>query len=186
MNSSRSYSAGFTLIELGLAITIGLILLAGGVLGYQQAHDHAGDAAARQKVADLHGLVEDNFTRTGAFPTLATLRAQWGAQRLGDATASPWGGPVVMADATDSTFNGIEGLDAMPQPLPAPLGGAASEQSRNSGLLYYYRIQVPGQPPAADGWRMWEVNTKSYLPIRGYAVAANKNYRAYFFVTSGR
>ena len=48
---------GFTLIEVTLAIVIGVILIAGGTLLYNQAKNSAGNSRAQAKVASLQALV---------------------------------------------------------------------------------------------------------------------------------
>lgn len=188
-------------MEVGLAITVGTVLAAGGVLAYMHARDAAGDAVAKQKVADLQVMIEDYFTRYNALPPLGGQTSNQGIRDMflaarSDAMKSPWGGPVI-----DLQNQPIEGFDNPATLSPANtakiVGGpdnncpsdAAGERcgSRKNNLIYH-RYQVPGSPPEVCDpcWQVWDAGLKAYVRVNGYSVSINKQGRSFFFVTSGR
>ena len=55
----KGRARGFTLIEVTLAIVIGIIMIAGATLIYNQAKTSAGNSRAQAKVVALQQLVEE-------------------------------------------------------------------------------------------------------------------------------
>lgn len=180
---------------MGLAVTIGMVLVAAGVLAYEQAKDSSGDAKGRAKVADLMTMVETSFTQNGSFPNMATLRAQWQARRPDDWDDSPWGGPVNTALTPVLFLPGVcgscgilgdENLAAQPAPttLPGTTGGGVTA---STGNLYYYRVAAPGVAAPACCWQLADASKSGAgTSVSGYGVAINKRQQAYYFVQSGR
>ncbi|MBU6427972.1 MAG: hypothetical protein KGR26_03090 [Cyanobacteria bacterium REEB65] len=192
---------GFTLMETGLSVALGVVLLFAGVLAFDLAQDSSGDAVAKRKVADLETLVETDYSTNTAFPDLGTLQQQWLARRPQDATASPWGGPIVDSYvnsppvapcANGGCTNGAAGIRGM------DLTGATAsltDYSFSKGNLYYYRIAQPGASPPACCWEFQDLTAgpagagnpqQVFTPAQGYMVGANKNFHCFYFVTSGR
>lgn len=172
-------------MEVGLTITVGTVLAAAGVLAYLHARDAAGDAIARQKVADLQLMVEDHYTRYSSFPTVAALRDIWATTRT-DGMKSPWGGPVV--NPQNQPIEGFDDPSKLVPANPARTVGSASEEygagSRFNNLIYH-RYQVPGAPPEPP-WQVWDAGAKGYVSVSGYSVSINKKGRTFFFISSGR
>lgn len=183
-------------MEVGLTITVGTVLVAAGVVAYMHAREAAGDAAAKQKVADLQLMVEDYYTRYNSYPTLGTdtnpgVRQMWTAART-DGLKSPWGGQVI-----NPQNRPIEGCDNQGESCPPnaarKIGGpdnscptdSSGERcgSRRDNLIYH-RYQIPGAP--ADVWNVWDAGNKAYVPVSGYSVSINKQGRSFFFISSGR
>lgn len=171
--------AGFTLMEVGLAITVGIVLVAAGSMAYMGAKDSAGDTAARQRIADLQTVIENKFTTNGVFPSITEVQQLWLSSRL-DATRSPWGGDVYTG-VPGWAETGIEGMDLTGTPA-----SISAMTSQKDAVLYYYRLNRPGSPAPAPGWALWDVPTQNFVRVAGYAVAINKNKRVFFFVQSGR
>jgi len=90
--STRQY--GFTLIEVSLAIVIGVIILAGGISLYNQTKLSAGNSKASEKVLSLVTLADEMMASNPAqaYPSSSQLSNMWAQRRPDDAWASPWGG----------------------------------------------------------------------------------------------
>lgn len=93
MIKTRKYK-GFTLIEVTLAIVIGIIMIAGATLIYNQAKNAAGNSKANEKVMALQSLVEQYAAQNqGIYPSdLVDVNILWARQRPDDFNKSPWGG----------------------------------------------------------------------------------------------
>lgn len=130
--------AGFTLIEVSLAIVIGLILIAGAVVIFQQSRNSAQNAAAKEKLMSLSMLVEELEQRNFALPSRVQLASFWKQRRPDDYDKSPWGGTFTITgddwvDGNDVVGDGQEigsGLGG------TPFGGTTIA---DRGRLYYFR-----------------------------------------------
>ncbi|MBO9540376.1 type II secretion system protein [bacterium] len=93
--SRRNNQSGFTLIEVSLAIVIGVIVLAGAITLYNQSKVSAGNSKAQEKVLALATIVEEiAANRGGSYPPVADLAKMWESRRGEDASSSPWGGAI--------------------------------------------------------------------------------------------
>jgi len=92
---------GFTLIEVSLAIVIGVVILAGGISLYNQTKLSAGNSKAQERVLALASLVEEMGASSIAqsYPTITNLNTIWAQRRPDDAKANPWGGIVTGTNA---------------------------------------------------------------------------------------
>lgn len=131
----RPSATGFTLVEVVLAIVVGIGILAGAVTIYNQTKTSTANSLAKEKEMALSNVVEESGAANGgAFPSLATLQALWPTKRPQDYNTSPWGG----------TLTGV-GLDGNPLVPVRTLygdgesGGAATASTFPSdrGRLYY-------------------------------------------------
>lgn len=93
MSKGKRTERGFTLIEVTLAIVIGMVVLAGATLLYRQAAISAGNVKAQTKTSQLAVLAEQHFTKQNRYPTHDQLRKLWTRYRE-DTLLSPWGGPI--------------------------------------------------------------------------------------------
>ena len=100
---------GFTLIEVTLAIVIGIIMIAGATLIYQQAKRSAGNSKANEKVLAFQSLVEQYAAQnSGIYPTaVSDVNALWARQRPDDWNKSPWGGVLGSDFAPTDPTTGI-------------------------------------------------------------------------------
>lgn len=103
---------GFTLIEVSLAIVIGVVVLAGAVTLYNQTKRSAGNAKMQEKLLAVSTLIEENAAMMGAYPNGNRLRVLYQSRRPDDYLLSPWGGPV---GSFLNDPNGLRGLDAWDQ-----------------------------------------------------------------------
>ncbi|HEY9898329.1 MAG TPA: prepilin-type N-terminal cleavage/methylation domain-containing protein [Pantanalinema sp.] len=100
--SRRNNQSGFTLIEVSLAIVIGVIVLAGAITLYNQSKISAGNSKAQEKVLALATMAEEiSANRGGSYPDAAGLQTAWEARR-DDAKSSPWGGAITPSVASGS------------------------------------------------------------------------------------
>lgn len=93
MPVAKRTERGFTLIEVTLAIVLGIFVVAGSILMYRQALLSAGNVKAQDKTSSLAVLIEEYAVRTGRYPTHDQLRKLWVKNR-DDALLSPWGGSL--------------------------------------------------------------------------------------------
>ena len=203
---------GFTLIEVTLAIVIGVIMIAGAILIYNQAKVSAGNSRAQEKVASLQGLVEDYMARSdGIAPSTDNLRAMWVRARPDDWNKSPWGG--VMGPNSDISYNGtacgaavatsdeggiIAGNCWDPEKtelLPTGTYTLTNPADVNSeGSPVPAPSPPPGSPawggtliyydfPTAGNYRVWDESRRIMVLVTTYAVAStDQNGERWFFV----
>lgn len=110
MARRRVRAYGFTLIEVTLAIVIGVVMIAGAVLIYNQAKSSAGNSRAQAKVASLQQLVEEfSANNAGSYPSIEAVRSLFKRKRSDDYLKSPWGGQIGshLQDPGDTGTRGI-------------------------------------------------------------------------------
>lgn len=91
----RLSGRGFTLIEVTLAIVIGVIMIAGATLLYNQSKISSGNSRAQAKVLALQQLVEEYAANNaGTYPDIESVRSLWKRKRPDDYLKSPWGGQL--------------------------------------------------------------------------------------------
>lgn len=177
----RGLETGFTLLEIGLALSIGLLALMTVVVFYSQVKDSSGDAAMREKIGSLQSVVESLYLAQGSCPDLTTVKQAWVAKRP-DALKSPWGGDIY--DLSAAPRAGITG--GMVQ--AGDVRGAV-ESSIGVGALYYYFVVNPGTTTsnAVATASLYDVTLGANVTVTGYGVAGlkHKGWR-HFMVTSGR
>lgn len=93
MTAVNRTERGFTLIEVTLAIVMGIFVVTGSILMYRQALLSAGNVKAQDKTSALAVIIEEFAVRTGRYPTHDQLRKHWTKHR-DDALLSPWGGSL--------------------------------------------------------------------------------------------
>lgn len=178
-------TAGFTLIEAILVITIGTVLLASGTFLYRQYRQSVGDAAALDKVMAFQGTIESLYSMQGAtpngqtssYPSLATVTSAWTAKRPSDYNMSPWGGYAIVNGANLGVTGG-----AASGYVPMPAAG-------DTGALYYWTTQSPTAIISAPDSTGVDANTYTDVSFLHYlvAMAPNKNETpAYWFVRGAR
>ena len=88
---------GFTLVEVALAVAVGLIIIGGAVLGYNAVKDNASNSNARRRVLSAVTMIEEfSAANSGQYPASVALggafSTMWQAKRPDDKALSPWGG----------------------------------------------------------------------------------------------
>lgn len=107
----RLSGRGFTLIEVTLAIVIGVIMIAGATLLYNQSKISSGNSRAQAKVLALQQLVEEYAANNaGTYPTIESVRALFKRKRPDDYLKSPWGGQVGVILQNQADTGGTRGI----------------------------------------------------------------------------
>lgn len=169
---------GFTLIEVSLAIVIGVIVLAGAITLYNQSKVSAGNSKASAKTLALAGLAEEmSASNNGAYPTAANLETAWVARR-DDARANPWGG------ALGANQNAISRTDAWAQwnttsNAVAGKNGPLATNAASAGVMVY----LTGTGPTFV-YDTVAVATRSFSNF--FVGIADNNGQTLAFVTGGK
>ncbi|MEB3187886.1 MAG: prepilin-type N-terminal cleavage/methylation domain-containing protein [bacterium] len=162
---------GFTLVEVALAIVIGVVLLAGSAALYNQTKIAAGTSKAMEKRGALASLVDELQARILVFPSIAQLQVEW-RNRRDDYLGNPWGGGL------SGTTTGILGGDVL---TDTQFGDVPSGVSGWDNASLPGGITVPASPDDAgkliylrgtDSRYFWvrDVTSLRTIRVRYYAV----------------
>lgn len=187
--TGRSGQGGFTLLEIGLALGIGIIIAAGVTAFYNQTRDNAGDAAMRQRIGSLQSVVEGLYSAQGQSPHLDDVQVAWKARRPDDYYKSPWGGDVTVTAASAGAVPVLGDLGGSDVYVHIGANGVIPygvETRMTAGGLYYYRLADSNGPNAAATGSVWDQSRKMQVPITGYGLAGLKSLNKHYMVTSGR
>jgi len=195
--STRSVR-GFSLLEVGLAVGVGLLITAAAVAGFRQVRLDAADSFMRSRVSQLQGCVESLYSVEGTFPPIDDypdsttpvvrgLRSYWYDHHRADWMVNPYG-----ANFTNPDGQGLSstwGLRGGPVKVGSQKGNvdASTNNWACSGMMWYYRVVDNNDLPDSAG----EITVRDQMrrvnvPCIGYAIAANKAQKLHYFVTSGR
>ena len=109
MTHQRQFSSGrrrgFTLVEVALAVAVGLIIIGGAVMGYGAVKDQASAADGRKRVVTAAAVVNEyaaaNFGRypvsvadDGSGVSTGSFTRMWAKAIPEQYNMSPWGGPA--------------------------------------------------------------------------------------------
>lgn len=174
MRINRSFAPfkrrqGFTLVEVALAVAVGLIIIGGAVVGYGAVKDNASSANARKRVAVASGkIAEYASVNHGRYPTsvadaadgtsAGSFSAMWVRAMPDEYMVSPWGGPL-------NDVNGVIELAPLTtgaaEASGAPdVSGTITQDGTRAGTMIYasipnnrwVRVQA-GYNPTADTMR---------------------------------
>ncbi|MBM3268355.1 MAG: prepilin-type N-terminal cleavage/methylation domain-containing protein [Candidatus Sericytochromatia bacterium] len=197
----RKTRAGFTLIEVTLAIVIGVIIIAGAVLVYNQAKASAGNSRAQSKVSALQQLIEESASaNAGQYPSrLDDINVWWKKKRPDDWNKSPWGGVIGTdfkpgdADLGNGVANRTEtdkfqftgfathpasgsAADAQKAPHPTMVGGMVYDYDQENKTWSYGTAFSAG-----------DLSTHGRKTVKGYAVYICDQTGAFpYFVSGGK
>lgn len=168
---ARKGRKGFTLVEVALAVAVGLIIIGGAVLGYNAVKDNASNSNARNKVLAAVSVAEEfSSSNNGMYPTRAQFPTIWGVKRTDDATLSPWGGQVGATALTTSgvTVPGADIAGAYADETTAKAGadshGLAADPTAAGSIIY-----SPVTTTAAGPWAAVTNNsTTTVVGVRGF------------------
>lgn len=140
---------GFTIIEVTLAIVIGVVVLASSSALYQQVRESAGNAKAKDKVMRIAAVIETvGAENHGHYPKLAELQAAWYATTPNDLGSSPWGGLAGNPGGWPDP-NVERGIIAAPNWPAIPWTIAASQDIVLQGMSGYGLVTTPGASQSA-------------------------------------
>ncbi len=199
--TSRRKAKGFTLIEVTLAIVIGIIMVAGATLIYNQAKTSAGNSRAQAKVVALQQLAEEYAAMSqGIYPeTVDIIQALWQRKRPDDWNKSPWGGMVGTSFSNSTNAGGVMTLIAPQATADTGIGHVASGSAATTvakpdlvgGLFYEYGgadIWTYGNPTAAaPDAKVGDLMTNTQVTVRSFAVSiANQQGKFPNFIAGGK
>lgn len=184
----RSARRGFTLVEVALAVAVGLIIIGGAVLGYGAVKNNASNANARDKILGAQSVVEEYASSNGGnYPASVAAGGQfstmWSKKRPDDYALSPWGGPAgasgvyEIAPITGGTSPSASG-STTPVPATAPVANSTTNQS---DIIY-------GSFTSAGLFgNIQAFSTSAYVPVKGYFVSIfDQNGNALWDVKGGK
>ncbi len=122
---------GFTLVEVALAVAVGLIIIGGAVLGYNAVKDNASNSNARNRVLSAVTMIEEySAANAGQYPASAAaggpFSTMWQAKRPDDKALSPWGG---------TTGNAVTGVL---ESAPVDFGNATAVATETAAVQTAY------------------------------------------------
>jgi Type II secretory pathway, pseudopilin PulG len=160
MPRAKRTERGLTLIEVTLAIVIGIVVVGGATLLYRQAAVSAGNVKAQNKTAALAVIVEEQFVKLNRYPTHDQLRKHWLKYRE-DALLSPWGGPIGSLGQGDA-----QGIVMSADPFTAPWEADRYYNPDYAGTIAYM-VAANG----TEGKDVTEYESGRTRTYRGYVIA---------------
>ncbi|MDB5097584.1 MAG: hypothetical protein JWM80_2005 [Cyanobacteria bacterium RYN_339] len=88
--------SGFTLLEVALAVVVGLSIMYGVFLSYESKKESAGNSIARERLTTAMGTLEAYVASKGSLPVSGTgeFSKSWAGLHTEEKGLSPWGGPT--------------------------------------------------------------------------------------------
>lgn len=179
----RKGRKGFTLVEVALAVAVGLIIIGGVIVGYNAVKDNAAGSAARDKVSAAVGQVENyasanNQTYPASKAAGGTFTTLWDKART-DYASNPWGG------ATKNT-TGVKEYDAAAWPSAAASGATAMDSvakaSDGIGDILYYTTNTPATPWGS----VTDASNSTSTTVKNYVVSLfDKDGNPWWYVRGG-
>jgi prepilin-type N-terminal cleavage/methylation domain-containing protein len=186
-NLIRKGRKGFTLVEVALAVAVGLIVIGGAIVGFNSVRENAQNSAARQKVDAGVAIVESiAASNNQMYPasnatTPSIVSTTWQKQRT-DWNANPWGGPA--GDAVDGVTE-----------VNAAAFGSAVQPAPGAAQTLAMPVQAPGTNEAGNliyqsaNGTQWAVvtdaSTGATKTVKGYYVSIFDKTGTAWYVNSG-
>lgn len=186
----RKARKGFTLVEVALAVAVGLIIIGGAVLGYNAVKDNAANSNARDRVLTAVSMVEEYASANGGkYPNAgsSTFTTMWKNKRPDDYNTSPWGGLAGGANGVDEASTAFPGTSA--SPTAATVTGAVTgigtyntaDVTKAADMIY---MQISTASPWAG---ITAYSTSSVQAVKNYAVGIfDKNGQPWWDVKGGK
>ena len=186
----RKARKGFTLVEVALAVAVGLIIIGGAVLGYNAVKDNAANSNARDRVLTAVSMVEEYASSNGGhYPSAGsnTFVTMWKRKRPDDYNSSPWGGLAAGGNGVDEATAAFTGIATAPAnaTVTASVGGigtANTADTTKAADMIYMQI-TPATPWAS----IMAYSTSSAVAVKNYAVGIfDKNGQPWWDVKGGK
>lgn len=170
---------GFSLIEVTLAIVVGLMVLTGVVVGYNYAKDSAAKTKARERVQGLQSIVEGWVSRNGVHPNtpddLLNLQKTWKKRRT-DWDTNPWGGGV----GTDSQLQEYGLITQQANHQQFLSASYADDPALAGGLIYF------GAPGTDEWFFLYDIEQGGVeVKVRAYGVAHLGGFGTFYHFVEG-
>ncbi|MDB5096174.1 MAG: hypothetical protein JWM80_595 [Cyanobacteria bacterium RYN_339] len=177
---------GFTLVEVALAVAVGLIIIGGAVLGYNAVKDNARNANARERVLQAATVIEEYASVNGGrYPVGGNddFNRMWRRKHSDDYNISPWGGstgtPGGVSEGHESTPGGSDASTASPVGTVTGVGTPGTAVVGLASNMSY-----------TDGTGWWSVpaySTASTAIVKNYMVGIfDKNGQPWWDVRGGK
>ncbi len=148
-NRLKHSESGFTLIEVTLAIVIGVVVIAGATVLYNQAKNSAANTAAQSKVNAATATAEEFAAKNfGVYPTAAQFSTMWQRNRPDDFKSSPWGGAAGTPAAGGDVYaqgiragNSLAGVAAATAADTTLVGAIEYRKSANTSVVDIFDMQ---------------------------------------------
>ncbi|MEB3222921.1 MAG: prepilin-type N-terminal cleavage/methylation domain-containing protein [Candidatus Sericytochromatia bacterium] len=174
---SPAKRAGFTLVEVALAVAVGLIVIGGAILAFNAVKENAANSNAQSRVLAGVTVVEEySGNNSGTYPVSATggtFTSLWSSKQGDAADDNPWGGvtgaasgaiEVTAGNFGSATESAAGALTETTAALTSGLtNGAAAGQS--AALLY-----VSGTTAATPWAGVRQSSTMTTVGVKNYAV----------------
>jgi len=190
----RKGRKGFTLVEVALAVAVGLIIIGGAVLGYNAVKDNASNSNARNRVLSGVTMVEEYAAANGGqFPDSAnaggSFTQMWEKKRPDDKATSPWGGTTGAEDGVDENDPVVAAsLDASAAVAAADItvGDLSTVANAENAANMNYVSLTKGT--GSEEWASYTAgSTASKTTFKNYAVGiADKTGIAFWDVKGGK
>lgn len=185
----RKGRKGFTLVEVALAVAVGLIIIGGAVLGYNAVKDNASNSNARNRVLSGLTMIEEyaaanggQFPASNAAATGGSFTTMWAAKRADDKATSPWGGTTGAIDGVDEAAaqNGTA-AEASSAAIIAAEAGITAGATAAANMNY---VALSGTNKFAA---LTADSTSSNVTFKNYAMGiADKNGNPWWDVKGGK
>jgi prepilin-type N-terminal cleavage/methylation domain-containing protein len=165
----RKGRKGFTLVEVALAVAVGLIIIGGAIVAYNAVKQNASESNARDKVNGAVAMIESSaglnnntYPVSNATVGAGAVTKMWNSGRQ-DAGVSPWGGTNGASGVVEIAPFDFAGATSPGTDKTGSLGGTVAG---NAGDLFYVSNAI--------------VNTGKFAQFQdgsnGLALASVKNY----------
>jgi prepilin-type N-terminal cleavage/methylation domain-containing protein len=152
---------GFTLVEVALAIAVGLLIVAGSVIMYNATKDAAASASARERVNKANTLIaEFSGANGGNYPVSGTngpFTTMWKNKNPEEYNISPWGGMTGDSTTGVTEMSPITNGTLDPSAAPNHATDLTTDPSRAANLIYvqiqnnrFVKLQQYSNPTAID------------------------------------
>lgn len=168
----RRARAGFTLVEVALAVAVGLIIIGGAVMGYGALKDQAAAATARKKVVMAGALIQEYAAaNSGRYPTSieddadgdsdGSFTQMWVKRAPDEYNKNPWGGPTGDADGVTELAPFDSGTK---DPTTAPdVTEDLEVDTTRVGNLIYASIDGGNNVKVRQGYNPNTTNAKAFV-----------------------
>lgn len=165
----RPRPAGFTLVEVALAIAVGLIIIAGSVIMYNATKDMAASSNARERVNKANTLIaEYAAANAGNYPvsnaTGGQFTTMWKLKNPEEYNASPWGGYTADTASGVSEMAPITNGTLDPATAPNHATDLPVDGTKAANLIY---VSIQGNRFA----KLQQFSNPTAITAKGYAVS---------------
>lgn len=159
----------FTLVEVALAIAVGLLIISGSVIMYNATRDAAASSAARERVNKASTFIAEYAgANNGQYPVSAAsggaFTTMWKQKQPDDYNSSPWGGSTGDPTTGVTEMNPITDGTQDPSAAPNHASDLTVDSSKAANLIY---VSITGNRFA----KLQQYSNPTSVTARGYAIS---------------